>query len=457
MARVLLPIALLLTTFSAAVFAQSPPAKFATCTGCHGPQTQGGNGTFPRLAGQPADYLYRQLESFKSGVRKNALMSPMASQLDTADMHQLASYISGLHPAYAAQTAGKPDQTQLARGRELVTVGDWQHGVPACASCHAPDLAGVAPDVPALAGQPVQYLHAALKRLQQTSDHSLAADTMKKISNGLSDKGIDAVTAYIGTVKTGEKTAAVRPAFDKAYKPVAQSSDTFTPPPLNAIPGGPDGDAIWQGLQIMEHTRTLAPKYVGNDLNCVNCHINQGREGSSAPMWAAYVMYPHYRSKNHQINTIEARVQGCFRFSMNGTPPPADSPEMTALVTYFHWLATGLPVGIKPEHSGYPKLAEPARKPSVTRGGEVYANNCAMCHGADGQGRRARDAGIFPPLWGPRSYNDGAGMHNRSNAAAFIHANMPYGGGRQLTVQEAWDVATFVDSQPRPPDPRKTK
>jgi len=439
------------------VHAATRPAKVAVCTACHGPELNGGKGMYPRIAGQPEAFIYLQLQNFKRGIRKNPLMSPVASGLSDAEMRQLAAYISTLHPPFAKQTAAKPTAGVLARGRELVTVGNWSRGVPACDSCHAPDLEGVAPSIPSLAGQPEQYLSGALQRLTSTTDKSLPAATMHKVANGLSSDDIKAVAAYIGSLKQGERVSAVRPAFDKAYRPVAQSPDKFTPPPLSAIPEGPNGDAIWQGLRLMQHTRALAPKYVGNDLNCVNCHINQGRRGTSAPMWAAYVMYPHYRSKNKQINTIEKRIQGCFRFSMNGTPPPADSPEMTALVTYFHWLATGLPVGIKPKQSGYPKLVAPAQEPSITRGSKVYAANCAMCHGADGHGRTARGAQVFPPLWGPRSYNNGAGMHRPGMAAAFIHANMPYADGRQMTVQEAWDVAAFVDSHSRPPDPRKKK
>ncbi|MGH8370955.1 MAG: c-type cytochrome, partial [Gammaproteobacteria bacterium] len=300
----------------------------------------------------------------------------------------------------------------------------------------------------------VQYLSAALQRLKASHDSDLAASTMRKVSRGLSTDDIQSVALYIGSLKAGERPVATRPGYDIAYHPVAQSPAAFTSPPLNAIPTDPDGDAIWQGLQLFDHTHALANGYVGDDLDCVNCHVDQGREADSAPMWAAYVAYPKYRSKNHKVNTLEERIQGCFRYSMNGKPPAADSAEMKALVTYFHWLATGLPVGITPKGAGYLKLAAPPKPADIERGARVYATDCAMCHGDRGEGRKADGDQSFPPLWGSRSYNWGAGMSSISNAAAFIKADMPYGGAVNLNLQDSWDVAAYVDSHPRPQDPR---
>jgi thiosulfate dehydrogenase len=454
MKTVLMMMLAVVATTAQPATAATPPAKLALCTACHGPQLAGAQGMYPRLAGQPEQYLYQQLQNFHNGIRSNDLMTPVARGLSDADMRQLAAYLSTLQSPFAKQTAAEPTAAELARGRTLVTVGNWSRGVAACSSCHAPDLGGVAPSIPALAGEPVQYLDAALQRFQTTTESSLAAQTMHKVASGLSAEDFKAAAAYIGSLKQGEQAAAVRPTFNIAYHPVAQSPDSFTPPPLDAIPSGPDGEAVWQGLQLLEHTHALAKDYVGNDLNCVNCHVDQGRQAGSAPMWAAYVVYPKYRSKNRKVNTLEERIQGCFRFSMNGKPPAADSAEMKSLVTYFHWLATGLPVGITPKGAGYPKLETSPKPASIERGKLVFASNCAMCHGDDGQGRAPRNLQVFPPLWGNRSFNWGAGMTKISTAAAFIHANMPYGAGRQLSLQEAWDVAAFVDSRPRPQDPR---
>ena len=97
---------------------------------------------------------------------------------------------------------------------------------------------------------------------------------------------------------------------------------------------------------------------------------------------------------------------------------------------------------------------------SPQHGAQVFATTCAVCHQADGQGKRfgpedsaQRHRYQFPPLWGPDSYNDGAGMARPITAAAFIHANMPFGtdfAHPVLSVQDAFDVAVFIDGQPRP-------
>ena len=88
------------------------------------------------------------------------------------------------------------------------------------------------------------------------------------------------------------------------------------------------------------------------------------------------------------------------------------------------------------------------------RGASVFAANCVICHGATGQGTKANGKYVFPPLWGEDSFNAGAGMTRVPTAAAFILANMPLGKGDSLTQQEAWDVAQYLNSHERPPDPR---
>ena len=207
------------------------------------------------------------------------------------------------------------------------------------------------------------------------------------------------------------------------------------------------------GRDIFLDTQRYAAKYVGNKLNCQNCHLEAGRLPNSAPLWAAYVAYPAFRTKNEEVNTFAKRLEGCFRFSMNGRVPPADSVVVTALTAYAFWLATGAPVGANLEGRGYPSVAEPAQPASAQRGAQVYATHCAACHQASGAGM----PGTFPPVWGPDSYNMGAGMHHVPTAAAFIKANMPLGQPNTLTDQEAWDVAAYVNSKPRPADPRKVR
>jgi thiosulfate dehydrogenase len=80
------------------------------------------------------------------------------------------------------------------------------------------------------------------------------------------------------------------------------------------------------------------------------------------------------------------------------------------------------------------------------RGAAIYATQCAGCHGANGEGRRP----VFPALWGPNSFNDGAGMHGIKKMAAFVQHNMPQNRMGILTPQQAYDVAAYIHTQPRP-------
>lgn len=235
-----------------------------------------------------------------------------------------------------------------------------------------------------------------------------------------------------------------------------QTAAKFSPPSFDDIPKGEFGDMVRLGRQIFLDTPTHAPQYVGNGLSCGNCHLDAGRLADSAPLWGAFVRYPAYRAKTGEVNNYLERLQGCFMYSMNGKAPPADSRELKALEVYSYWMSQGVPVGAKMQGAGYPKDFKPPKEPDYARGETVYAANCALCHGPDGLGQQVDGRYVFPPLWGPDSYNWGAGMHQLDNAAAFIKANMPLGRGDTLSDQEAWDVAKYINAHERPQDPRYT-
>jgi thiosulfate dehydrogenase len=258
----------------------------------------------------------------------------------------------------------------------------------------------------------------------------------------------DAIGQAKGNAKPVPEPAAPAESLNLA-KPVH-----FTPPAADSIPNDEFGKVVRKGKQIFVNTQENARQYVGNSLNCVNCHLDAGRKGNASPLWGAFVAYPAYRSKNKHVNTFAERLQGCFRYSMNGKVPPAGDETLVALETYAYWLSTGAPVRQKLDGRGYPALAKPASAPDYARGQKVYTQNCALCHGANGEGQESGGKMAFPPLWGPKSFNWGAGMHDIKNAASFIKANMPLGLGGTLSEQEAWDVATFMNSQERPQDPR---
>jgi len=239
--------------------------------------------------------------------------------------------------------------------------------------------------------------------------------------------------------------------------PVNGTATVFTPPPESAIPATPFGAMVRKGEAIFTHTRANAGTWVGNDLDCSNCHLDAGRRAHSAPLWGAYVRYPMYRAKNHEVNSFADRLQGCFRYSMNGKAPPADGETIKALTAYAYWLAKGAPTGATLKGAGYPKQGfTPPQPPNYARGQKVYEHNCALCHGADGQGQSVGGSLVFPPLWGSDSFNWGAGMGRLDNAAAFIKANMPFSRGGTLSDQDAWDAAYYLDAHERPQDPRFT-
>jgi thiosulfate dehydrogenase len=232
------------------------------------------------------------------------------------------------------------------------------------------------------------------------------------------------------------------------------SRPVFSPPTEDEIPKNEFGDMVRLGEKIFHDTQANAKEFVGNSLVCSNCHLDSGRLANAAPLWAAYVLYPSYRAKNGRVNTFEERLQDCFLYSMNGKAPAPDDKVLVALESYAYFLAKGAPTGVQLPGRGYPKLAKPA-KLDYGHGQQVYADKCAVCHGADGLGQSAADRQVvFPPLWGARSFNWGAGMSSINNAAGFIKANMPLSQGNTLTDEEAWDVAAYIDSQERPQDPR---
>jgi len=424
------------------------------CFGCHGLQGQG-VGDFPRLAGLPARYVAEQMAAYRDGTRPNAIMEAIAKPLDAGQVRELAEYVAALDAPFPAPP--EADARMLAAGARLVTLGDWSRGVPACRDCHGPALRGGGPALPGLAGQPEGYLVGQLNAFKEGTRPGGPLDLMTRIASRLEAGDLQAAASYVASLREDQETEAPR-GETSDWKPHAQDPDAFSPPPESALPpGAEDAAAVLLGERIFENTPKYAPLYAGNAMSCRNCHTDRGRNPDASPMWAAVPQYPKYRSKNGKINTLAMRIEGCFRYSENGTPPPADSTEMAAMISYMHWLASGLPVGIKPKASGYAALDAPSQKPNRDRGREVYAASCAVCHGATGQGSVVAGARVIPPLWGSQSFNWGAGMHDVDKAAAFIYRNMPHGAAGSLSQQQAWDVAAWIDSQPRPQDPRFTE
>jgi len=231
----------------------------------------------------------------------------------------------------------------------------------------------------------------------------------------------------------------------------------------SALAAGPENDLIKYGWQLVIDTpryigRTAEDpqkRYAGNDLACTNCHLDAGLKPFAAPYVSTYASYPMF--SDDRVITLADRINGCLKRSMNGTPMPEDGREMQAFLAYMRWLGGGSPQGVRVAGMGLMPMAKPAEAPDAARGKTVFAENCARCHGPDGQGNPKTPPALgwaVPPLWGAGSFNGEAGMADITMASAFIRANMPRGVKYDkpiLTDQQAWDVAAFVTTQPRPP------
>jgi thiosulfate dehydrogenase len=261
----------------------------------------------------------------------------------------------------------------------------------------------------------------------------------------------------------GEATRVSRDTADKPAEAVAAAalaSRATKPVPFRVPSESEIKDtvvlaAVRRGRAILSNTRDSLPAHVGNKLRCVSCHMGEGQKANQMPYVGVYARFPQYRARSATVEIIEDRINDCFERSLNGKALPRDSRPMRDIVAYLAFLSYGIPVGAQVEGQGLPRLDPLAG--DTARGREVFKARCTVCHGADGQGGTAAtpDAVVGPPLWGPHSYNIGAGMARVRTAASFIHVAMPYDNPGSLTPQQAYDVATYINSRPRPDFARK--
>jgi thiosulfate dehydrogenase len=254
--------------------------------------------------------------------------------------------------------------------------------------------------------------------------------------------------------------------FARAQSAPPANPPIWTVPEIGALPNDDLGRLIRQGRDMITATYAHvgpevadpAKRYAGNNLACTNCHLMAGTKKFGLALYGIYGDFPAYSNRTGKEISLEDRLNACMTRSMNGRPVPNDAPEMKALVAYIKFLSTGVPPGEKLPGLGTGTMPELTRAADPVRGLNVYADKCAVCHAVGGEGIRrslpTTDLGyMIPPLWGPNSFNDGAGMARLITAANFIHFNMPHGTDYldpQLSPEQAWDVAAYMVSQPRP-------
>jgi thiosulfate dehydrogenase len=240
----------------------------------------------------------------------------------------------------------------------------------------------------------------------------------------------------------------------------------WTVPEIGALPNNANGRLVRRGRDLIAATYAYigpevadrAKRFAGNNLACASCHLQAGTKKFGIPLFGLFGEFPRYSDRSGAQMTIEDRLNSCMTRSMNGRALPVGAPEMQAMVAYIKFLSTGVAPGQLLPGMGTGKMPELDRPADPVRGERGYANACLTCHGPNGAGIRrslpTTDLGyMVPPLWGSDSFNDGAGMARLIAAANFIHFNMPHGVdylNPQLSPEQAWDIAAYVISQPRP-------
>lgn len=216
--------------------------------------------------------------------------------------------------------------------------------------------------------------------------------------------------------------------------------------PQASLPAGKMGNLIRYGHDIIADTPKLMKANVTAQMSCQACHSNAGTVRYGGQFIGIAATFPQYNERSHRIISLQDRIAECFLYSMNGRPPAYTSREMEGIVAYITWLSRGTPIGAKlDKNDEIARLAPPA-KIDALHGASLYAQKCTACHQANGAGV----AGSFPPLWGSKSFNSGAGMHKLVEMAGFVKYNMPQSAPNSLSVQEAYDVSAFVLSHSRP-------
>lgn len=224
---------------------------------------------------------------------------------------------------------------------------------------------------------------------------------------------------------------------------------------------GRQRELVIYGEDLVVHTaKYFGPKGLisakANGMNCQNCHLDAGKTAWGNNFSAVASTYPKFRERSDAIETISSRVNDCFERSLNGQSIDTGSLEMKAFIAYINWVGKGVPKGKSPHGAGIENLTYLDRAADPAKGAIVYQANCQSCHGEHGEGLPNPD-GVgyaYPPLWGPNSFNTAAGLYRLSRLAGYAKDNMPFQqadhGHPKLTDAEAWDVAAFVNSQPRP-------
>ncbi len=283
------------------------------------------------------------------------------------------------------------------------------------------------------------------------------------------------ILAFVGSMFSGRKSGAAEAVSAQNTTTTAIAStqtistqkiekiipaDAWKAPGEASIPAGKQGEMIRYGKDLLAHTANyFGPKgsiaQITNGMNCQNCHLDAGTRlfGNN---YASFISsYPKISFRSGKMSPASSRIAECFERSLAGNVPDTSSKEIQSILAYMKWIGKDVPKKAKLFGAASEKLAFMDVAADPAKGKAVFIQKCRSCHGNNGEGLLAADQKSYqyPPLWGKHSYNDGAGMYRLGNFAGFVKNNMPYGAtyqNPQLTNEEAWNVAAFVNSQPRP-------
>lgn len=232
------------------------------------------------------------------------------------------------------------------------------------------------------------------------------------------------------------------------------------PTPPKDYPAGKLGEYVKLGEAIIMNTNThaLSKDFVGNALKCTDCHIDGGRTNRLGTFIGTATSFPAWSKREGTLQSLEDRINNCFMRSMNGKRPINGTKLSMAMAAYVSWLSTNIPMKMNAKKPVTPyytplwpnkeatPLIKKATHANYLAGEKLYKERCMVCHMENGQGVK----GSFPPLWGKDSYNAGAGLSKLNKLASWLMYNMPKGAEGSLSLQEAVDLAIFVDAHPRP-------
>ncbi|SDC81432.1 c-type cytochrome [Paraburkholderia lycopersici] len=390
--------------------------------------------------------------------------------MSDADLKAMAVYLKSL-PDGAAGPAAEPAPAAAEPAGLFTSKGGLGY-LQFCASCHQTDGRGFASAFPPLGGNPAvlsdnpeSLIHVVLTGWKSAQTATYPRVYTMPAFDQLSDQELADILTFVRTGWGGRKDAITASQIGKLRGRIVSApagAPDYATPRFASMLDQPNAVQLVRGMRLNMQTKALLPRNVGDSLNCASCHLNGGTVALASPYVGLSAQFPSYASRAGKVISLADRINGCFVRSMNGKALPVDSADMKAMVAYFDWMKNGYHMKDKIPGRGTGKIDDTLR-PNLAHGRQVYASQCASCHGANGEGtKRADGSSVYPPLWGDQSFNIGAGMARRYTAAAFVKNNMPIGAHNRfplaqggLSDQDAVDVAAYFTTQPRADFPPK--